>query len=270
MTQPTRKLLDHMAVLRNEYSPNTIIKACMELWPESVVGVLNDALTNSRQGNRVPTPESMPGTTKSPYEMDPDYMAKTDDLDAQRWAKAFAERFFDGDSHLTPADTEDVLMGYFANVIEAAKRVGRREAGDDPVRDFLTGAQSELKRKDAEAPIHSADVYSPTHLSFRLDHDPMSLTARRLVGPYGVFRNAINLFLRRNAEYGDESNVLGYKGQYADINRKMIKLKRYLWDDVPVPDGGESIGTIAMELIGHLALLVDEYERNEEVKENRR
>lgn len=65
-------------------------------------------------------------------------------------------------------------------------------------------------------------------------------------------------FIKRNREYGDSAHVLGTKGQYADINRKVIKLKRYLWDDVPVPDGGESIETIATELIGHLLILIDE------------
>lgn len=69
---------------------------------------------------------------------------------------------------------------------------------------------------------------------------------------------AMEHFLQRNAEYGEESHVLGIKGQYADINRKVIKLKRYLWDDVAVPEGAESIETIAGELIGHLLILIDE------------
>ena len=70
-------------------------------------------------------------------------------------------------------------------------------------------------------------------------------------------------FLKRNAEYGEEAHILGVKGQFADINRKVIKLKRYLWDDVPVPPGAESIETIAGELIGHLLILIDELDRED-------
>lgn len=72
---------------------------------------------------------------------------------------------------------------------------------------------------------------------------------------------AMEHFLQRNAEYGEEAHVLGIKGQYADINRKVIKLKRYLWDDVPVPPGAESIEMISQELIGHLLILIDELDK---------
>lgn len=72
---------------------------------------------------------------------------------------------------------------------------------------------------------------------------------------------AMEHFLARNAEYGEEAHVLGIKGQYADINRKVIKLKRYLWDDVPVQPGAESIEMISQELIGHLLILIDELDK---------
>jgi hypothetical protein len=68
-------------------------------------------------------------------------------------------------------------------------------------------------------------------------------------------------FALRNAEYGEGSNVLGVKGQYADLNRKMLKLHRYIWEGRPVPDGAEGIDTIAYELIGHLLLLIDSLEQ---------
>lgn len=82
--------------------------------------------------------------------------------------------------------------------------------------------------------------------------------ARRILGT--ILPDVMSHFIERNAEYGEESHVLGTKGQFADINRKVIKLKRYLWDGVPVPVGAEDINTIAGELVGHLLILIDELE----------
>lgn len=87
--------------------------------------------------------------------------------------------------------------------------------------------------------------------------------AKRILGQR--LPDVIAHFCERNAEYGEEAHVLGVKGQFADINRKVIKLKRYLWDDVPVPPGAESIETIAGELIGHLLILIDEMASGPEV-----
>lgn len=88
------------------------------------------------------------------------------------------------------------------------------------------------------------------------DIDAMTEQARRILGER--LPVVMAHFLKRNAEYGEGAHVLGVKGQFADINRKVIKLKRYLWDDVPVPEGAESIEVIAGELIGHLLILIDE------------
>lgn len=85
--------------------------------------------------------------------------------------------------------------------------------------------------------------------------------AKRILGD--VLPDVMAHFLQRNGEYGEEAHVLGTKGQFADINRKVIKLKRYLWDDVPVPPGAEDIETIATELIGHLLILIDELEQDD-------
>jgi len=64
------------------------------------------------------------------------------------------------------------------------------------------------------------------------------------------------LFARKNAEYGggDDGNasVLGIKGQYADIWRKMSKLKRAMWDDEKLEF--EKTEEVISDLIGHLFL----------------
>jgi hypothetical protein len=54
--------------------------------------------------------------------------------------------------------------------------------------------------------------------------------------------------------YGDNHKVLGLKGQFADIWRKVGPLKRALWEDVELTR--ESPREICMDLIGHLLLTV--------------
>lgn len=61
-----------------------------------------------------------------------------------------------------------------------------------------------------------------------------------------------DLFARKNADYGDGAKVLGVRGQYADINRKMLKLKRALWDGELLEFEGAD--EVIMDLIGHLFL----------------
>lgn len=120
-----------------------------------------------------------------------------------------------------------------------------------------------------ERPMHSRDVYfdgdatdevwprDKTALAF--DLPPIqSDQAARIFSEGGVLEWTLAVFLQRNAEYGDGAHNLGSRGQYADINRKVIKLKRYLWDGEPVRPGAEDVETIAAELIGHLLLLLDE------------
>lgn len=108
--------------------------------------------------------------------------------------------------------------------------------------------------------LRAAMPMTKPYLCTRVPFGPPSATAKRIVAVEGPLEFAVGLFFERNREYGDEAHVLGIKGQYADINRKVIKLKRYLWDDVPVEDGAESVKVVAAELIGHLLLLIDELE----------
>jgi hypothetical protein len=63
------------------------------------------------------------------------------------------------------------------------------------------------------------------------------------------------LFLRKNADYGDGANDLGLKGQYAELNRKMTKLKRALWEGKTLTE--EPPEEVILDLIGHLFLTLD-------------
>jgi hypothetical protein len=71
----------------------------------------------------------------------------------------------------------------------------------------------------------------------------------------GPVPDAVRLFVKRNREYGDNANVLGPKGQFADIWRKVSKLKNIMWDEsVATEDITESPEEIMMDLIGHCLL----------------
>lgn len=67
-------------------------------------------------------------------------------------------------------------------------------------------------------------------------------------------------FEAKNNEYGGESaNVLGARGQYADMHRKFPKLKRALWDGASLQF--ESVEEVLMDLIGHCFLTLDMLEQ---------
>jgi hypothetical protein len=67
-------------------------------------------------------------------------------------------------------------------------------------------------------------------------------------------------FNQRNADYRDAdgfepSEVLGIRGQFAELWRKVWKLKNALWDGREMV--GESAEEILMDLMGHCALAID-------------
>lgn len=83
---------------------------------------------------------------------------------------------------------------------------------------------------------------------------PHDQCAEILLGP---LQDAIQLFVKRQAEYGESANHLGAKGQFADINRKFWKLKRLMWDEsVPKDAISESAEEVLMDFIGHCLLSI--------------
>lgn len=62
----------------------------------------------------------------------------------------------------------------------------------------------------------------------------------------------LHLFARKNRDYGDNAQELGLRGQFADIWRKIAKLKKSMWDgEELIFEGTEEV---LMDLIGHLFL----------------
>ena len=59
-------------------------------------------------------------------------------------------------------------------------------------------------------------------------------------------------FKAKNKEYVTHDDDLGMRGQYADIHRKMKKLRNALWDGKPLTH--EQPREVVLDLIGHLFL----------------
>jgi hypothetical protein len=64
---------------------------------------------------------------------------------------------------------------------------------------------------------------------------------------------ALERFIAKNAGYGKTSFLFGGKGQVQDMYRKVMKLKRLLWDEIEDP-AGEPPSEIIEDLIGHCLL----------------
>lgn len=67
---------------------------------------------------------------------------------------------------------------------------------------------------------------------------------------------AVQLWLMKNADYGSGHNEFGPKAQIIDIARKYKKLKSAVWDEQPLDN--EGVTEVAMDMIGHLLLLIDQ------------
>jgi hypothetical protein len=55
-------------------------------------------------------------------------------------------------------------------------------------------------------------------------------------------------FAHKSLDYGDGAQTLGIRGQFADINRKVLKLKRAMWDGVPLTDESLTV-VLAMDMV---------------------
>jgi hypothetical protein len=59
----------------------------------------------------------------------------------------------------------------------------------------------------------------------------------------------------------ENADVLGERGQYAELWRKMAKLKKALWDGKPL--NGEQPREILLDFIGHCFLAIDMLDRRQ-------
>lgn len=67
-------------------------------------------------------------------------------------------------------------------------------------------------------------------------------------------REFLDLFIRKNKEYGENAQTLGPRGQFSDMYRKMIKLRTGMWDGDEHLLTSESVDEILLDMIGHCFL----------------
>jgi hypothetical protein len=70
-----------------------------------------------------------------------------------------------------------------------------------------------------------------------------------------IITDVIDRFAIASLDYQDGAQDLGIKGQFADINRKVLKLRKALWDGKPLV--GESVQVVLSDLIAHCLLTLD-------------
>lgn len=156
----------------------------------------------------------------------------------RRCARAFVHHDHDWDDH--PLNPRDDVETYWC-------------PGQKPlptVADYAA-AQQEPVNTEAQEPVNWPQVCIPLN---------MPLTDKAYDILHGPLWQAVQLFVRNNNEYGEEgANQLGLGGQYADINRKVLKLKRVMWDRESAEGWREKPDEIMMDLIGHLLLSIQMY-----------
>lgn len=67
-------------------------------------------------------------------------------------------------------------------------------------------------------------------------------------------------FMSKQRDYRDSADDLGAPGQYAELHRKMGKLKRALWDGEELV--GEPAEEVLQDLIGHCFLAIRHLRQN--------
>jgi hypothetical protein len=70
----------------------------------------------------------------------------------------------------------------------------------------------------------------------------------------------VTLFMEKQADYGDRADDLGIPGQYAELSRKMLKLRRSMWEGHALV--GEPAREVVLDLIGHCFLTLKLMEDN--------
>jgi hypothetical protein len=128
---------------------------------------------------------------------------------------------------------------------------------------WCPGGPNSLPAALSSAPINIAleKFIITLHLK---DPSRLSLKANRVLS--GPAREALELFARRSADYSDQdgfdpAEVLGEKGQFAEVFRKVWKLKNSMWDGRELV--GEQPREILMDLIGHALLAIEMIDRRE-------
>lgn len=70
-----------------------------------------------------------------------------------------------------------------------------------------------------------------------------------------------DMFVRKNATYGDGEVDLGIRGYFPDLWRKAVQIRRAIWDGKDTSAWSEQPREILLDMIGHCFLLIDAIDR---------
>lgn len=139
------------------------------------------------------------------------------------------------------------------------------EGWKDELRDIVISGDSSSKI------YHTLRVWIDANSATQEGYDPFGLpenydTEAACVIFQEIMPRWIEEFLAKNSRYGETANLLGSKGQFADMWRKVGPLKRMLWDEEELI--GESVEEVVRDLIGHCFLTL--YYRQKEYEQAKR
>lgn len=126
-------------------------------------------------------------------------------------------------------------MGIEGNARGMARKPEMVTSRDHAYHIFNTGAENPIGKKMEE-----------------LFGDPPHKQAAVIL--HEIFPDAINHWLGKTEDYEESSDDLGSAGQYAELHRKMGKLKKALWYGKPLV--GEQPPEILEDLMAHCALAI--------------
>jgi len=129
------------------------------------------------------------------------------------------------------------------------------KALEDPAYWGPFSSQADEIMAKANSPAMYAQTMStePVIFTERCAHDIVELRFENLPEHsikvvYEILPKALELYLRKTKDYGGFSGGLGPKAPFVDMWRKIIKLKRCMWDGEPLRF--EQTDEIVMDLIG--------------------
>ena len=110
-----------------------------------------------------------------------------------------------------------------------------------------SSSQAEVIREQARCgePVIWIERLGPDIVEYRFENLPHDDSIKIVLE---ILPKALELYLKKTKDYGGLSGGLGPKAPFVDMWRKIIKLKRTMWDGIPLKF--EQTDEIIMDLIG--------------------
>lgn len=151
-----------------------------------------------------------------------------------------------GDSRIVSVHIPDGATAIPPDGITQSELANQHDSTTVPERAILSDSNSvdeRVSKRESTSPaertitVECSDWELPTHIINILEE---------------IVPEVLERFVERSVDYGDTYAALGVRGQFADIWRKIGKLKRSLWDGQQLT--GEQPDEILDDVIGHALL----------------